>query len=352
MKHPTVPRTATQLRTSAAMVAGMFLAACAPQKEVVVAEPTPVRLAAASEGPAQPPLEATGVVAARDELRLSFKAGGVVQRVAVREGDSVRKGQLLAALDPTEVSAQVEQAQQLAEKAERDLARGAALQADQVIPMEQLQNLQTQADVARAQLKAARFNQQFTSISAPSDGVVLKRMTEERELAAPGQVVLIIGRNDGGHVVRFSVADRSIVQLRVGDAVELRLDAWPAEVFKAVVTQLSGSADPATGLFQVEARIEAAKQPLVSGLVGRARLSPGASTAKLPYVPIGAVLEGHGDRAQVFIADGDVARRRDVEVAFITADSVAIRSGIKVGEQVIATGAPYLEDGGRIAIAP
>jgi RND family efflux transporter MFP subunit len=240
----------------------------------------------------------------------------------------------------------------VADKAERDLARGTALHADQVIPLEQLQNLQTQADVARAGLKAARFNLQFTSISAPSDGVVLSRLTGERELVAPGQVVLVIGRHDGGHVVRFAVADRSIVQLRAGDAVELRLDAWPGEVFKAVVNQLSGSADPATGLFQVEAMIEASARPLASGLVGRVRLSPGADAGKLPYVPIGAILEGRGNRAQVFVADGDIARRRDVEVAFITADSVAIRSGVKAGEQVIATGAPYVEDGGRIAIVP
>jgi membrane fusion protein, multidrug efflux system len=334
------------------MLGSLLLAACAPEKQVVVVAPTPVRLAMASEGPAQPPLEATGVVAARDELRLSFKAGGVVQRVSVREGETVRKGQLLAQLDPTEISAQVEQARQLADKAERDLTRGIALQADQVIPLEQLQNLQTQADVARSQLQAARFNHQFTSISAPSGGVVLRRLIEERELVAPGQVVLIIGGDEGGHVVRFAVADRSIVQLRKGDAVQLRLDAWPDEVFHAVIAQLAGSADPATGLFQVEARIGATNRPLVSGLVGRVRLSPGSSKTTLPYVPIGAVLEGDGNRAQVFVAEGDFARRREVEVAFITADSVAIRSGIQVGDPVITSGAPYLADGGRIAIVP
>jgi RND family efflux transporter MFP subunit len=333
------------------LVVALGLAACAPEKEVVTVAPTPVRLATVSEGPAQPPIEATGVVAARDELRLSFKAGGVVRRVAVREGDAVRKGQLLAELDPTEITAQVDQAKQLADKAERDLARGTALQADQVIPLEQLQNLQTQAEVARSQLRAANFNQQFTSITAPADGVVLRRMIEERELAAPGQVMFIVGRNDGGHVVRFSVADRNVVQLHAGDAVELRLDAWPAESFKAVVSQVAGAADPATGLFQVEARISATGKQLVTGLVGRVRLAPG-SNARLPYVPIGAVLEGDGHRAQVFVADGDVARRRDVELAFITADSVAIRTGLKAGEQIIATGAPYLEDGGRIAIVP
>lgn len=340
------------IRISTALASSALLAACAPDKEVVVIAPTPVHLATAQEGPAQPPIEATGVVAARDELRLSFKAGGMVRRVAVREGERVRKGQLLAELDPTEISAQLEQAQQLANKAERDLARGAALHADQVIPLEQLQNLQTQADVARAQLRTARFNQQFTSIHAPADGVVLKRLIEERELAAPGQVMLVIGSSDGGHVVRFAVADRSIVQLRAGDAVELRLDAWPDELFHAVVTQLAGAADPATGLFQVEARIGPAFRPVSSGLVGRVRLVPESDATRLTYVPIGAVLEGNGQRAQVFVADGEVARRRDVEVAFITADSVALRSGIKAGEQVIATGAPYLEDGGRIAIVP
>jgi RND family efflux transporter MFP subunit len=311
-----------------------------------------VRIASVTEGPAQPPIEASGVVAARDELRLSFKVGGLVQRVTVREGDAVRKGQLLAQLDPTEISAQVEQSRQMADKAERDLERGTALQADQLIPLEQLQNLRTQADVARAQLRAARFNQQYASITAPADGVVLRRAIEERELAAAGQVVLVLGRNDSGYVVRFAVADRSIVQLRSGDKVDLALDAWPAEPFHANVSQIASAADPATGLFEVEARLAPTANRLVSGLVGRVRLWPRGDAARLAYVPIGAVLEGNGTRAQVFVADGGLARRRDVEVAFITADSVAIKAGITAGEKVIATGAPYLEDGGRIAIVP
>jgi membrane fusion protein, multidrug efflux system len=329
-----------------------LLAACAPSAEVAVVAPTPVRIAVVSEGPAQPPIEATGVVAARDELRLSFKAGGVVQRVAVREGDAVRKGQLLAQLDPTEITAQVSQAQQLADKAERDLVRGTALQADQVIPLEQLQNLQTQAEVTRSQLRTARFNQQFVTITAPADGVVLRRLIEERELAAPSQVVLIVGRHDGGHVVRFAVADRNIVKLRSGDAVQVQLDAWPGESFQAVISQIASAADAATGLFEVEARISAGKHQLVTGLVGRVRLAPGNAAARLPYAPIGAVLEGDGTRAQVFVLEGDIARRREVQVAFITADSVAVSAGLKPGEQIVAVGAPYLADGERIAIVP
>lgn len=329
-----------------------MLPGCSKPQQATAPAPTPVRLTAVTEGPATPPLEFTGVVAARDELRLSFKVGGVVQRVTVREGDRVRKGQVLAELDPTEIGAQVEQARTLAEKAERDRQRGEALYADQVIPLEQLQNLRTQAEVAASQLRAARFNRQYAVITAPADGVVLRRTIEERELAAPGQVMLVLGRADSGFVVRFAVADRDVVRLKRGASLEVRLDAWPEQVFPAEVRQIAGAADPASGLFEIEAALAPTTQPLATGLVGRVRLQPEADSAKLAYVPIGAVLEGHDDHARVFVAEGDIARRRDVQVAFITADSVALRGGVKPGEQVIAVGAPYVEDGGRIAIAP
>lgn len=340
------------MKPRAALVAlTALLVACSREEASVAPGPTPVRVAAVVAGPAAAPIESTGIIAARDEQRLSFKVGGLVQQVVVREGDMVRRGQLLARLDQTEIAAQVEQARQLADKATRDLERGERLHADKVIPLEQLQNLATQAEVARAQYEAARFNERNATINAPGDGVVLRRLVEERELAAPGQLVLVLGRRDSGSVVRFAVADRHVVRIRRGDVVALQLDAWPGETFSAEVTQVGSAADPATGLFAIEAQIAPAARTLASGLVGRVSLAPG-STGTLPHAPIGAVLEGDGDRAAVFIAAGDVARRREVQVAFITADSVAIRTGLDVGERVVTDGAPYLSDGDPIVIAP
>jgi RND family efflux transporter MFP subunit len=336
----------------AALAAGVLaLAGCGRQAVTAPPEVTPVQVAEVIAGPASPPIETTGIIAARDEQRLSFKIGGLVQQVTVREGDTVKRGQLLARLDPTEIAAQVEQARQLADKAARDLARGEALHADQVIPLEQLQNLRTQAEVARAQYQAARFNEQSAVITAPGDGVVLRRQVEERENAAPGQVVLVLGRQDSGYVVRLAVADRHVVRIRRGDVVALTLDAWPEQRFSATVTQIASAADPATGLFAIEAQLAATPQPLVSGLVGRASIAPG-NGATLPHAPIGAVLEGNGERATVFIADGAVARRREVKVAFITGQGVAIREGLAVGERIVTAGAPYLDDGDAIDVKP
>jgi len=339
-------------RWLAGLVAGVLLAACSREPETVTPAPTPVQVATVTAGPAMPPIEATGIIAARDEQRLSFKVGGLVQRIAVREGDTVRRGQLLAQLDQTEIDAQVAQARQLAEKAERDLARGESLYADQVIPLEQLENLRTQAEVARAQYEAVRFNARNASIHAPGDGTVLRRLVEERENVAPGQVVLVVGREDSGYVVRFAVADRQVVRIRRGDPVEVRLDAWPGETFRATVTQVASAADPATGLFPIEAQVDPNGRRLVSGLVGRVRLAPGPDEPTLPHVPLSAVIEGHGGNAAVFLVDGEVARRRPIEVAFITAETVAVRAGLTVGERVVTAGAPYLDDGDAVVVVP
>lgn len=331
----------------------LLLAACGGHRDSAVpVAPTPVRTVAVTEGPGTPPLEVTGVVATRDELKLSFKVGGIVQHVLVRDGDRVTGGQRLAELDPTEIAAQVAQAQQLADKAERDRQRGEALYADKVIPLEQLQNLRTQAEVAAAQLRAARFNGENAVITAPADGVVLRRLVEEHETAAPGQVVLVLGRADSGYVVRFAVSDRDVLRLKRGMPLTLRLDAWPDEEFRAEVRQIGNGADPASGLFQIEALLAPTARPLASGLVGRVRLQPADAGTHLAYVPVGAVLEGHQDHARLFVVEGSVAHSRDVQVAFITADQVALRGGVRPGEQVISVGAPYVEDGGRVAIAP
>ncbi len=67
-------------------------------------------------------------------------------------------------------------------------------------------------------------------------------------------------------------------------------------------------------------------------------------------MPIGAVVEGNGDRASVYIVDGDRAKRRPVRVAFIGPEAVALDDGVKPGERVVTDGALYLQDDERIEI--
>ena len=161
----------------------------APPAEDVV----PVRTAAVSEDAVSEAIRATGTLAAKEEVQLSFKIGGIVQRVYVDEGQPVRAGQLLATLDPAEIDAQVTRARTGAETAQRDLARARSLYADSVATLEQLQDATSGAQAAQAELRIAAFNRQHARIVAPASGTVLRRVAEEGELASPGAPVLTIG---------------------------------------------------------------------------------------------------------------------------------------------------------------
>jgi RND family efflux transporter MFP subunit len=310
-----------------------------------------VRVQAATLGPATPPISTNGIVAIKGEMKLSFKVAGVIKTIRVREGQEVKKGDRLAEIELTEVNAQVEQARQLADKARRDMERGERLYGDQVISLEQLQDLRTQASVALAQLKGAEFNRGYAVITAPGDGVILRKLAEERELVPAAQTVLIMGTHDRGYIVRAALSDREIVQLKLRDPAEIRLDAYPGQAIAGSLAEIAGASDSRSGLFPIEVRFDSVPVALASGLVAKLTLHSSASRERqLTYVPIGAVVEGNGDRASVYIVDGERAKRRNVRVAFIGPQAIALDDGVKPGERVVTDGALYLQDDERIEI--
>jgi len=294
----------------------------------------------------------------KDELKLSFKVGGVVSHIYAQEGQRVKRGQRLAEIEQAEINAQVEQARQLAEKTQRDVARAEKLYADHLISLNQLEDLRTQAAVSKAALQSAEFNWGYASIVATQDGTILRRLVQERELVAAGTPVLVLGAQDRGYVVRVGLADREIVQVRIGDAAEVELDAHPGEKFPAQVTEVASGADDRGGMFQVELRLQPTKLRLASGLVAKVALTPASARGvDKVYVPIAAIVEGDGRRASVYVidssantTDAQIAKRRAVEVAFIDGVNVAIAQGVTAGEKVVTDGALYLQDGEHVLV--
>ena len=353
LQRPTT-RTAVAITALAVIVLltyALALTGCSSSAAGSAASHTAVHVAAATAGPATPAILSNGVVANKDEMRLSFKVAGVIKSIHVEEGETVHAGERLAEIEQTEINAQLAQARALAEKAQRDLARGERLYADEVISLEQLQDLRTAAATARAQLQGVQFNRGYSVITAPADGVVLRKLAQERELVPAGQAVLVVSAHGRGYVVRAALADRELVQLQLGDPAEVRLDAYAGRLLQGTLSEIAGAADDKTGLFPVEVRLESPPAALASGLVAKLRLAPAAGRARtLTYVPIGAVVEGSGDAASVFVVDGTRARRRAVRVAFIDPSGVALAAGVAPGERVVTDGALYLEDNDPVDI--
>lgn len=357
--HSLIPNTmgtVMKLRSIIALLLfAALLAACSKTSEPTASatrKPIAVRIAEVQAGPALPPIRAHGLVMVKDAARLSFKVGGVIADIEVDVGQSVVKGQKLARIEQTEIGSATEQTAQMAQKARRDLDRGEKLYADQVITLEQVQDLRTAHAMAQAALRGARFNQSYAVIEAPFDGVVLRKLKQERELAAAGEAVLAIGRSSAGYVVQAALSDREVVLTRIGDAVTVQLDAYPGQSFSAEISEIASAADERTGLFVVEARLsDEMPDTLKSGLVARLQWQPGGPEAgTLAYVPMAAIVDGDGRRAVVYVMIDGKAQRRPIEVAFIDRERVAITSGVEPGETVIAEGAQFVADGVAVTV--
>ncbi len=325
------------------------LCACTRPAEPA-ARTTPVAVVQVTEGPDHPVLQLHGVIANRDELRLAFKVGGVIERISVEAGVAVHAGQLLAQIEPAEIDAQQAQARELDAKAARDLERGEKLYADEVLSLEQLQNLRTQRQVAAAQLRAVQFNRQYARIAAPADGVVLYRLASAHEQVSAGQAVLVVSSARRGYVLRAAVADRELPSLKLGLDATVTLDAAPGALVRGSVTEVSRAADSATGLFPVEITLVPVKFPLASGMVASARLQPGGA-ARLVRIPAGALVSGEGTRGAVFVLQDGRAHRRAVGVAFIDGAQLALSDGLRAGDTVITDGAAFLDDGEQVVVS-
>lgn len=343
-------------RWLAAAAAALAMAGCGsqersdPPQATRASPPAPVRAEPVQSIAVAHQTRAVGTLAPRDEVRLAFKVGGIVERIGVDAGDTVRRGQVLAELKRAEVDAAVAQAAEAAAKARRDLERGQRLRADEVATEEQVENLTTAYNVALANLRAARFNAEYARIEAPADGIVFERLVEAGELVQAGQPVVVVGATGAGWVVRVGLADRDAVRIDAGTRADVTFDAYPGRVFPGKVTRVGAAADRYTGTFEIEVEVAPDGARFVRGLVAKVALP----LAELPglesdatVVPVAALVEADGPKATVYVIDRQhgVARRKDVVLGPMLGEQIVVTAGLVVGEPVITDGAAWLTDG-------
>ena len=336
--------------SSLALIAA--LAACRNATPAPASAPArPVQIGVIEAASLAEHLRVVGVLAAKDEIRLSFKAAGIIEAISVEEGSVVHRGQLLARLRSTEIDAQVRQAREAADKAQRDLARGQALYADEVATREQVEDLTTLAETSRAALAAADFNARYARIEAPADGIVLRKIAQPNELVQPAQPVLAVSSLDRGWVVRGAFSDRDVVRVHRGDAATIRFDAFPGRGFAGTVTEVGSSADPVTGTFTVEYRVDPAGAAFASGMVAKIDLDrPARLPGARPVLPLTALIAANGDNAYVFVVEpnSDIVHRRSVRLGTTDGLRISAIDGVAAGDRIVVEGGAYLNDGDHV----
>ncbi len=336
----------------AAWVAQACSESSGKSKKIVVGEKIPVQVMKLEKKNVSIPIHASGQFTTDDETNLSFKTGGVIEKIFVREGDRVKAGQLLATLDLTEIEAQVSQARLGYEKATRDYERVTNLYRDSVATLEQFQNAKTGLDVATRQYEAAKFNRTYSEIRAVSGGFVLKKQANAGQVISPGSTVITTnGAGSGKWFLKVGVSDRDWARINVNDEAIVFTDATPGQSLSGLVSKKSEGTDAYTGSFSIEITLKG-KLPatIASGMFGKAEIRP-ASVQHSWAIPYDALLDGDGNSGYVFVTDNmKTARKAEVKISTLDDNTILVTAGLENAEALIVSGSAYLRDQSPIQI--
>lgn len=262
--------------------------------------------------------EAVGTVRAKTSATVAAKVMAAVRAVAVRAGDPVTAGQVLAELDDRDLRAEFDRAQADFNRFKTLLDKEAATRAE-------FEAVQARYRVAEAALS-------YATLTAPLAGVVTAKLCEPGDMAAPGRPLFVIEPTDA-YRLEAQVPDRLAGAVAVGQSWPVTVDAT-GETCAGTVAEIIPAADPASRSVTVKIDL-ACRQPLKSGLFGRAAVPVGQRAALL--VPARAVRE-RGQLTYVFVAQNGRAQMRLIKTGKNHGDRVEVLAGLQPGEQVIVAG--------------
>jgi RND family efflux transporter MFP subunit len=335
------------------VAAALLLSAChnnEPKQKTILSDTIPVKLLALTRQETKQSIYASGQFTTDDETNLSFKNGGIINRIYVQEGDAVTKGQLIASLHLAEINAQAAQSSLAVQKAERDYNRAQSLYQDSVATLEQMQNAKTALDVARQQQHAVQFNQGYSEIRAASNGYVLRKYANEGQVVGPGTpVVMINGAGKGGWLLKVGVSDQQWAALQTGDKAVITTDALPGQAIDGVVSKKAEGID-ASGTFIIQLKLLQQPRTLASGLFGKATITP-SRVINAWQIPYDALLDGDQNEGYVFVTnDNKTATKVKVSLGRIENHTVLVTGGLENAKAVIISGNAYLNDNSPITI--
>ena len=348
------------------LVGSFVLSSCGKQSEppvavrpVKVAEAHPYNVARGSY---------SGVVAPKEFVNLAFRMGGPLVSVNVVEGESVKAGDIIATLDPTDYRLDMEAkkatfltAGQQMERLQRLLERNAVSRVD-------FESATAQYENARAAYENSLSILEQTRLKAPFDGFIQEKYVEKYQKVAPGEKVVCL-INPHKLQIQATLPDRALSYLTSNPFVWVEFDAYKGIRFDAAITEYIQSSPDGSGLpifvEVTDPRFNLRDYKVAIGFscrvgieVNLAEVSSEWVSGKVAgrggvVVPLSGIVQMADGQRSVFVydvADGKVCQRMVETGDIVERSFVVIESGVQPGEKVVSAGAQRLADGQKVTL--
>jgi len=289
----------------------------------------------------------TGTLSAKREVKIIAREEGVITELPLYEGDTVKKGELLASLDDTLLRAELSRAKALHTKAKQDLTRAQALYKQKLGSEENLNTAQVALKIASADEKLLTTRLAYTQITAPFDGVVSKRMLEPGNVAQRYTHLLTL-TDLRSLITEVSISELLLTQITKNSPVKVGIDALGNQLFTGHVSRIHPSLNPQTRQATVEIEMTPAPQGARPGQFCRVLFQ--TSQGERLIIPFKALRRDEKSEFVFVVNDDNKIKRQDVVTGIRINEQIAVMQGLQSGQQVVTKGFLDLKPGKEVKV--
>jgi len=296
-----------------------------------------------------------GQVEASQRVDLSFRVSGPLTELNVRRGESVKKGHLIARIDPRDYQIALEEAKATFTKAEADFKRYQSLYEKNAVSLAELDQRRSQRDVAAARRDDAESNLEYTYLRASFDGDISERHVENFQEVTVQQPIVSLEN--------FSMLDIIVnipEHLMAGASGEMEklditatFDAAPDKKYPLTFKAVTAQADPTTRTYEIRFSMAQPEEiNVLTGMTANVTATSNLADADESYfvIPAAAVFEDDEGKPAVWVVGDDmIVRKRIVTSGELTGDAgIEITGGLKAGERVAVVAVHSLTEGMKV----
>jgi membrane fusion protein, multidrug efflux system len=330
-----------------AFAALLFAAACPVAAQTPAPPAVPIEAAKVEIGPLSERITAVGSLQSNESIIVRPEIAGRVVEIGFEEGRPVAKGDLLIRLDDSINRAELAEAEARLELAKKNFARTEELFGNQVATARSRDEARSSLDVGTATLELARVRLAKNKIIAPFEGIVGLRTVSIGDYVTIGQDLVNLEDIDPIKV-NFRVSERYLPAVRVGQGIEITVDAFPGKVFKGELYAIDPRVDAAGRSIVIRARVGNQEKLLRPGLFARVtlilQLKPDALT-----VPEQALMPRGDDQFVFKVIDGKVQQTK-VTIGTRRDGRVEIVEGLAREDVVVTAGHQKIRDGVSVRV--
>lgn len=308
-----------------------------------------------------------GAISASQRAELSFRVNGVLQEIPVKEGDKVKKGQVLARLDPTDYKIRVSDRQATFDKVSKNFERAKELIQDGTISQSDYDQVEANFRTSEAALKLAKQELAYTQLRAPFGGSIGRRDVDNFEEVQPKQAIFQLQNVDQLDVA-IDLSENLVRSIRRAEQASSASDSQASRVVEAytsfegkegdkfplTIKEVATKADAQTQTFRVTFTMPQPKDfAVLPGMTANVflDLSGVISTDTAKWVPVSAVVADGELDARIWVLDDKTmtVSARPVKIGRMSGGNIEVSSGLVGGEEIVSVGAAYLAEGMQVS---